>query len=288
FFIRRGEKVKTKVIIKERPLDDDTQELRERIKEDTEEMSRLRDQIIRYEKALQQSRQASVSEEQIRPLNEMIAQYQYRMQRDAKELENLKRMLAKKQFELETTKYDAQIAEGKLQPLKETITSYQEKVDLDAQELERLRGLVHSYAHELDVTKKEVQVSLRSIEDKCKALNFVIGRVYADKRGGSPEIREKIHIPREMYNEFSEIIQHPKKAEAAKLMKVLRLILAKLEQMELEEGSVFKPKKGRIPLERQKGDPVLAVLARNDNDPVIDYHAEAKLICQKLISIMEG
>ena len=59
----------------------------------------------------------------------------------------------------------------------------------------------------LPIASKPMSVTIRGIEDKCKAINFVIGRVYSAKRGGSKEIREMIGIPKELYNEFSELVQ---------------------------------------------------------------------------------
>ena len=40
-------------------------------------------------------------------------------------------------------------------------------------------------------------------------------------------------------------------------------------------------------VQRKFNDTVLDFLERNDNDPIKDYHAEAKLICTKLISLVE-
>ena len=53
--------------------------------------------------------------------------------------------------------------------------------------------------------KQTLQDYVHSIEDKSKALNFAVGRVYNKYHGGTNEMREKLRIPADWYNEFSLI-----------------------------------------------------------------------------------
>ena len=154
-------------------------------------------------------------------------------------------------------------------------------------ELHELRKKVQEYEEKLNITEKNMRFNLRSIEDKCKALNFVVGRVYSDKKGGSKSIREKLRIHRDLYNLFTEITTNAEKEDLDKLHDVLEKILHTLKLMEKNESDVLKVKKGKIPVERSPNDTVLQVLIRNDKDPVEDYHAQAKEICEKMIDFLD-
>lgn len=153
-------------------------------------------------------------------------------------------------------------------------------------EAERLREELEKMKHEhASVTQESMQTSLRSIEDKCKAYNFVIGRVYSDKKGGSVQIREKINIPRELYNRFTELADDLE--ETSELHKILQDILHRLELAEKNEEELFTVKKTHLEMKRSPGDSVLQVMANNDKDPVRDYHAEAKEICVQILDFIK-
>ena len=148
------------------------------------------------------------------------------------------------------------------------------KLDRAKLEMQKTRELV--------IDKDNFNVSLRGIEDKCKAINFVIGRVYSDKRGASQEVRDKLKIYPEWYNAFSEITADFKEEEKSKLKHVLNSIEVKLLQLEQKENGVVNINIGKLPIYRKLGDRVIDVLARNDKDPVVEYHAEAKEVCRLL------
>ncbi|GIU69454.1 MAG: hypothetical protein KatS3mg002_0690 [Candidatus Woesearchaeota archaeon] len=145
-------------------------------------------------------------------------------------------------------------------------------------------------AKKLVVSKENLNVTLRGIEDKCKAINFVIGRVYSDKRGASQEIRDKLKIDSEWYNTFSEI-KSDIDSEAinnSKIREVLNKILDKLLQLEQKESNVIEIKIGTLPIYRKNDDRIIDVLARNDKDPIMEYHAEAKEICEKTLKYLDS
>ncbi len=280
FFIRRKPKkiirTEVKTIIKKR------------VKEDEEEIKKLRTSIRHYAQQLHAvQRHAKVTEAEMQPLRNAINNYQARIGADQEELRRLREMLTNYELELSTTRQDAEIHKRRTGPLKETIQKYEQRVDADSSELERLRQLVDQYAHELQLTREELGKNLRSIEDKCKAINFAIGRVYADKKGGSKTIREKLKISSDLYNRFSEMIQDDD-IENKEFVLILKDIIKKLNQMEHKEKDVVKVKKARVKVDRKVGDSVLTVLDTNDNDPVNDYHAEAKAICKKLIELLNS
>ncbi len=163
---------------------------------------------------------------------------------------------------------------------KKTLDEAHTKLDEAKEEL--------AVAKDLVVSKENFNVTLRGIEDKCKAINFVIGRVYSDKRGASPEVRDKLKIDPEWYNTFSEITADFKEEEMHKLNGVLHNIMDRLLQLEQKENEVVNVTIGKLPIFRKVGDTVLEVLARNDKDPVGDYHTEAKEICEKTLKYLKS
>jgi len=140
-----------------------------------------------------------------------------------------------------------------------------------------------------DITKDNFAVSLRGIEDKCKAINFVIGRVYSNKRGGSPEIRNILNIDKELYNSFSEITHNFKEEDASKLLDLLTKIKEKLQIYELPEKDIFRLNKPEIEIKRDShgNSRILDVIAENDKDPIIEYIEETKEICKRIIEYLK-
>jgi len=162
---------------------------------------------------------------------------------------------------------------------KKTLDDAHTKLDEAKDELRAAKDLV--------VSKENFNVTLRGIEDKCKAINFVIGRVYSDKRGASPEVRDTLKINPEWYNTFSEITADFKDEEKHKLQGVLHNVMDRLLKLEQKENEVVKLNIGTLPVFRKLGDSVLEVLARNDKDPLTEYHKEAKEICIKTLKYLE-
>ncbi|PIN80872.1 hypothetical protein COV13_02875 [Candidatus Woesearchaeota archaeon CG10_big_fil_rev_8_21_14_0_10_32_9] len=127
---------------------------------------------------------------------------------------------------------------------------------------------------------------ISSIEDKSKALNFVIGRVYNKYHGGSKELREIISIKPDWYNEFSESMQNEEKPDKKRMLQILSNFENKLDLLEKTEKEVFGDKfiLSLKNLERNKygTEQILNVLMKNDKDPVESYYKGAKEFCAKL------
>lgn len=156
-------------------------------------------------------------------------------------------------------------------------------------EIKQLRETISKMQDE-DVEKNFV-TSLQSIEDKCKAINFAIGRVYSTKKGGNLKLREKIIIKKGIYNLFSEIAADFKKEDKGKLNGVLKEITNSLLRLESTEKEIFSPISiPKLNLIRGTGgnDKVIDVLAKNDKDPISGYHSEAKEICKNLSRSLEN
>ncbi|MBR9692551.1 APC family permease [Candidatus Woesearchaeota archaeon] len=137
-----------------------------------------------------------------------------------------------------------------------------------------------------EFTPGQLDQYIHTIEDKCKALNFVIGRTYRASNGGTRGMRDKIKVPSDWYNEFNSI-----KPEEAKEQQVLALDL--LGRIQERLHSLLKPEKDVFTKTEYKGlrtlmrddegkDRVIDVLSVNDNDPVEDYYLGAMDFCKRV------
>lgn len=219
------------------------------------------------------------------------------LQQGLKEMHNLSREkdhsdADTKELEERSRKYLQHIHELESQ-LRKT-KSYKDVADNYAQKMKTYEGHINTLHRKLEdaerqlsITKENFEVSLRTIEDKCKAINFVIGRVYATRKGGSEDIRRVLHINRELYNSFSEITQNFSEEKKTTLLRLLYLLKRKCRLFFAKEKDLIKPAKGRVKVKRSTGDTVLDVLEKNDRDPVRDYVTEAEEICTKMIAYLE-
>lgn len=136
------------------------------------------------------------------------------------------------------------------------------------------------------ISEKNLTLNLRSIEDKCKGINFVIGRVYADKKGGNENIRKLLHIPRDLYNRFSEISNDPR--HRREILDIIRRVYEKLLLYDMPENRLFTiSSQSELERDQNGNDRIVDVLGKNDNDPVIEYIDETKQICTRLIEFLE-
>ncbi len=131
--------------------------------------------------------------------------------------------------------------------------------------------------------------TMQSVEDKCKAINFAIGRVYSGKHGGTREMREKIRIPAELYNSFSSTTSSSSE-DREKLLHILRKIRKRLLLLEKEEKEVLGS--SIVTLKHIKRDEdgeskVIDILAENDSDPVRSYYETALSFVENSISSLE-
>lgn len=141
---------------------------------------------------------------------------------------------------------------------------------------------------------QSIREFVASIEDKSKAINFVIGRVYNKYHGGSKELREKLSINKEWYNEFSEIIQDEGKEavdeiknpdKLINLLYVVNKIQERLELANKSEEEVFGIKHLNLKnLERHAAgnDLIIDVMKKNDKDPIDSYYKGALQFCSAL------
>lgn len=131
----------------------------------------------------------------------------------------------------------------------------------------------------------DIKDYINSIEDKSKALNFAIGRVYSTFHGGSKEIRDSIKIPKEWYNEFSFIGVGTDNIDLKKLNEIVAKFEIHLRLFEKTEKEVFGKHSGdlkNIIRDIEGRDKVIEVLDHNDKDPVRSYYEGALTFCEKI------
>lgn len=131
---------------------------------------------------------------------------------------------------------------------------------------------------------KSIRDYVSSIEDKSKAINFVIGRVYKKNNGGSKELRKKILISPEWYNEFADI-ENADKEQRKIMISALSRIEQRLKLLNEQESIVLGPaihKLKKIKRNATGGDRIIDVLIANDKDPVDKYYEGALEFCQEL------
>ncbi|MGV8161720.1 MAG: hypothetical protein ACP5N2_00120 [Candidatus Nanoarchaeia archaeon] len=150
----------------------------------------------------------------------------------------------------------------------------------------------HSPAHAaVQHRPSTIKEYVASIEDKSKALNFVIGRVYNKYHGGSKKIREKISIRPEWYNEFSEALQNETAPDRTRLLLVLDNIEKQLSLMAISEKDLLSlellSELKNLERDEEGNDRIIDVLIKNDKDPVQTYYDGAKEFCLKLRDILQ-
>jgi hypothetical protein len=134
--------------------------------------------------------------------------------------------------------------------------------------------------------QKPLSEVIHSIEDKVKALNFVIGRVYSVYHGGTEHLRNKIRIDKTWYDTFNQIDEadtDKKRLEAIALVQKIsdRLTLLKRSEREIFGSDVERLK--NIQHDVQGNDAVIDVLVRNDKDPVQQYYDGAQTFCEEVL-----
>lgn len=135
----------------------------------------------------------------------------------------------------------------------------------------------------------ELSSFIASIEDKSKALNFVIGRVYNAYHGGSKDLRDRVRLKKEWYDYFSSLPSDPSKVDKAELLSVINNIESHLRLLEKSEAEIFGPdhRSFRNLVRSPDGsDRVIDVLDKNDKDPVLSYYEGALQFCGKVKELL--
>lgn len=172
------------------------------------------------------------------------------------------------------------------EPQYETVEETKEEISTKEVRQEAIPQPVSKYVVRLD-TEEDLKGFVSSIEDKSKAINAAIGRVYSIKHGGSEALRKKIRIDAEHYNEINELKNLPLDKRRILAIELLRKIKDKLDLLMKHENEVFE--KGEMQhftnIERDVDgdDNVLDVLIKNDKDPVKSYFEGAVEFCDEAL-----
>jgi hypothetical protein len=138
---------------------------------------------------------------------------------------------------------------------------------------------------------EKIDEYVHAIEDKAKALNFVIGRVYRASNGGTAKMRERLRIPSDWYNEFNTLSGVDVITQLEKASVLLRKIRDRLALYTQRERDVFSHAElgGLKHIMRNKDgdDRVVDVLKANDRDPVEHYYVSAMDFCDRILGEIE-
>ncbi|MFP4119189.1 MAG: hypothetical protein ACLFTH_03990 [Candidatus Woesearchaeota archaeon] len=130
-----------------------------------------------------------------------------------------------------------------------------------------------------------IEEYVTSIEDKSKAINFAIGRIYSKYHGGTKEMREQIRISPDWYNEFSSIGIGSQTVDYTELSEIIGKFEKHFKTFEKTEKEVFGRDVDRLKdlIRDPKGnDRIIDVIEHNDKDPVKSYFEGAKDFCKRL------
>ncbi len=137
----------------------------------------------------------------------------------------------------------------------------------------------------IEKEQQEIPDLVKTVEDRCKAINFVIGRVYRVNTGAHARLRDKIKVPSDWYNDLTQALQTP--GEENVVHEMVIKIKNRLEVMLQPENVVFTEAEVRnlknLDRNQEGSTPILEVLAENDSDPVQGYHKAAIEYCELLI-----
>ena len=137
---------------------------------------------------------------------------------------------------------------------------------------------------------KSITEVIASIEDKSKAINFVIGRVYSKYHGGSADLRKKIRIDSEIYNEFSHNFESFS-GDDSKILELVVRIRGSILRLKNTEKYMFGSSHSSLKnlLRSPDGsDKIIDVLSKNDKDPVMSYFKGAVEILDELSNNLQN
>lgn len=178
------------------------------------------------------------------------------------------------------------------------------KLRLELENQKNLREEVNeetiNYIKELEKSNSSAQLfrrNLRTIEDKCKVLNFVIGRVFSKRRGCRASVRNRIKIDSSLYNRFSELSYDLNSKNAIALLEIIKEIYSKLKiyKLTISEFNNSLPNKDQFDVSKMVDEfavnsniALIDFLESADSDPAKDYYSELLTICANLISYIKS
>ncbi len=145
--------------------------------------------------------------------------------------------------------------------------------------------------HTVEFKPEKIEEYINSIEDKAKALNFAIGRVYKTSNGGTAVMRERLKISSEWYNEFNLYKDEDLKTQLDNARILVRKIRDRLSLYVKEEQEVFTKTElasiKNIVRNKDGKDKIIDILKTNDKDPIEHYYVAACDFCDRILEETE-
>jgi len=123
--------------------------------------------------------------------------------------------------------------------------------------------------------ERAIEHHFHAIEDKLKALNFAIGRVYRSSNNGTTSMRDDIRIPSEFYNEFDRAVKEETKEQVIDAIEKIGRRLMNLQKTEKEVFGERAHHLRNLVRDEHGHSRIIDVLAHNDKDPVMSYYEDA-------------
>ncbi len=137
---------------------------------------------------------------------------------------------------------------------------------------------------------QELDVLFTKIEEDTKHLNMAINKVYAERYGGSPAVRDAVRIMPEWFHEYRHIAaEYPEeKLKAAK--KTITHAYERLMDFKKDQQEVFGPAALEFhhpKFGRQGKKKIIEVLAANTQEPVQRHYDDALEQCSRAIEALK-
>ena len=166
---------------------------------------------------------------------------------------------------------------------------YKKRLKSVRKEKHELESQIQEFIEAGKVNEDNLSEYIQSIEDKCKALNFAVGRVYSNKNGGSKDLRNLLKVKPAWYNEFSKLADNYDTIKKESALELINMILERLNTLWNKEEMFGDRCFSLLRLDRDEAcqDKVIDVIIKNDKDPVRTYFESAIDYCLKIKEFLE-
>lgn len=155
-----------------------------------------------------------------------------------------------------------------------------------AELIEQEKPVQHTHIH-IEQPQAITDV-VQSIEDKIKALNFVIGRVYSVYHGGTDRMRNKIRIDKAWYDDFNQIPEADIEKRKHEAIVLLEKIKERLHLLQKTERDVFGDEVANLKnIHHDAKQKIIDVLIKNDKDPAQQYYDGALNYCDEALKTLK-
>lgn len=136
----------------------------------------------------------------------------------------------------------------------------------------------------------QLDATFKELEDNIKHINAAINRVYSQRHGGSPAVREAIMIPIEWFQEYRQTAVEHSDAKLKAAKKAMTQVYERLMDMKKEEKEVFGPvtmEFQHLNRDQRGKSKIIDVLVANEPGPLHDHYERALNHCSKAIEALK-